>query len=567
MNLITDAWIPVRRKSGKVERIAPWQITEDEDVITVLAAPRPDFNGALIQFLIGLLQTTCAPKNPHEWRKWFQKPPGSKELQEAFEPIAYAFELDGDGPRFMQETDLKNSKKAKIQPITYLLIDAPTDNTIKDNIDLFVKRTSQTKTDDGVIFCLPCVAAALFTIQTFAPSGGGGGGGKFTSLRGGGPLSTIVVENTLWKTLWLNVMEMSYFYSNKNYPIEHTFPWLQPGKFIRSKKGRAITSEEMDPLHVYWGMPRRVFFDIKYGEIEKQCFVCGCMTNKYSGNYKDLTMGISYFVGSGKNKKPSWVYPLHPLSPYFIDKDGTPAAIHPQSGGIGYRHWLGLVQSDKGNKGKRKPASVIEHFILERRRDLRMWAFGYDMDNMKARCWYDSTMPLFFINDNFQEEYENRISCMVKASKWVCGALLLGCLRASYFEPTVNKSNNVLWKVPKTWKKFGKKTEEDIEGLTIKEKKALLEQIRSSFWQSTEGDFFECLSKLRDALNRGDDVVPILEGWHKCLSSRGETIFNDVSQIGAFDAANPKRIALAWRDLKKSIYGKKLRELLGIPAT
>ena len=54
MNLITDAWIPIRRKSGKVERIAPCEITEGEgeDVITVLAAPRPDFNGALIQLLV-----------------------------------------------------------------------------------------------------------------------------------------------------------------------------------------------------------------------------------------------------------------------------------------------------------------------------------------------------------------------------------------------------------------------------------------------------------------------------------------------------------------------------------
>ncbi len=536
MNLITDAWIPVRRKSGKVNRIAPWQITEGEgeDVITVLAAPRPDFNGALIQFLIGLLQTTFAPKNPREWRKWFQQPPGTEELREAFEPIVYAFDLDGEGPRFMQETDLKNSKKAKIQPITYLLIDAPTDNTIKDNIDLFVKRTSQTKTDDGVIFCLPCAAAALFTMQTFAPSGGGGGGGKFTSLRGGGPLSTIVVENTLWKTLWLNVMEMSYFSSNKNYPIEHTFPWLQPGKFIRSKKGRAITSEEMDPLHVYWGMPRRVFFDIKCGEIEKQCFVCGCMTNKYSGNYKDLTMGISYFAGSGKNKKPSWVYPLHPLSPYFIDKDGTPTAIHPQPGGIGYRHWLGLIQSDQGNKEKRQPASVVEHFILERRRDLRLWAFGYDMDNMKARCWYDSTMPLVLADDSIRKSYEFHTAALVNGAQYV--------------------SRQTRAQIKKTFFK------------QVTDVKGDLSFVESRFWQETEGDFFAYLSKLRDALNRSDDVVPILKEWHKRLASMAETIFNDVSQTGAFDAADPKRIALAWRDLQKSIYSKKLREQLGLPA-
>ena len=67
MNLIHDAWIPIRRKHGEETRIAPWEVTTrySDDPVVALAAPRPDFNGALIQFLIGLLQTTCAPV--HRW--------------------------------------------------------------------------------------------------------------------------------------------------------------------------------------------------------------------------------------------------------------------------------------------------------------------------------------------------------------------------------------------------------------------------------------------------------------------------------------------------------------------
>jgi hypothetical protein len=57
-----------------------------------------------------------------------------------------------------------------------------------------------------------------------------------------------------------------------------------------------------------------------------------------------------------------------------------------------------------------------------------------------------------------------------------------------------------------------------------------------------------------------------LEQWHKRLVREAETIFNDISQTGAFDAADPKRIALAWRDLQKSLHGKKLREQLGLPS-
>ena len=105
MNLIHDAWIPIRRKNGEETRIAPWEVTTrySDDPIVALAAPRPDFNGALIQFLIGLLQTTCAPDSPRTWREWLRNPPSPEELHVKFEPVAYAFELDGDGPRFMQD--------------------------------------------------------------------------------------------------------------------------------------------------------------------------------------------------------------------------------------------------------------------------------------------------------------------------------------------------------------------------------------------------------------------------------------------------------------------------------
>ena len=68
-NLIREHWIPVERRSGERESIAPWQITDglEHSPIVSLAAPRPDFNGALIQFLIGLLQTLSPPEDEDDW--------------------------------------------------------------------------------------------------------------------------------------------------------------------------------------------------------------------------------------------------------------------------------------------------------------------------------------------------------------------------------------------------------------------------------------------------------------------------------------------------------------------
>jgi CRISPR system Cascade subunit CasA len=60
MNLISERWIPVRHADGSHERIAPWQLTDGvggDNPIVAVASPRPDFDGALTQFLIGLLQT------------------------------------------------------------------------------------------------------------------------------------------------------------------------------------------------------------------------------------------------------------------------------------------------------------------------------------------------------------------------------------------------------------------------------------------------------------------------------------------------------------------------------
>lgn len=92
-NLIHDPWIAVRHKDGTRSLIAPWQITENltENPIVALDATRPDFNGALIQFLIGLVQTVIAPKDDRSWRNGLNNPPGepiSREPISFFSPSA-----------------------------------------------------------------------------------------------------------------------------------------------------------------------------------------------------------------------------------------------------------------------------------------------------------------------------------------------------------------------------------------------------------------------------------------------------------------------------------------------
>ncbi len=139
MNLLTEAWLPVARASGRLDRIAPHQITEADDPPQRLAAVRPDFNGGLMQFLIGLVQTTTAVDSNSAWERAFEAPPTPDQLQAQFATVASAFEFDGDGARFMQDRTLSGDEGEE-KPVSALLIEAPGAQSIERNVDHFIKR-------------------------------------------------------------------------------------------------------------------------------------------------------------------------------------------------------------------------------------------------------------------------------------------------------------------------------------------------------------------------------------------------------------------------------------------
>lgn len=225
MNLIFDPWVPDCLDDGTETRIAPWQITEPDNPVITLAAPRPDFNGTLMQFLIGLLQTAAAPQDHDAWVDWLEQPPSVGDLKERFSHYAAASELNGDGARFMQDIDTLDREP---KPISALLIDAP-----------------------------------------------GGGVGHRTSLRGGGPLTTLVMldphgsrlKDTLWRNLWLNVLNLqavSGLTGNYEKSADNDiFPWLAHTRTSEPKSGCETTPQDVHPLQMFWGMPRRIQIDWK----------------------------------------------------------------------------------------------------------------------------------------------------------------------------------------------------------------------------------------------------------------------------------------------------------------
>src|SRR5690554_2565729 len=218
MNLLDAPWLPFKHENGEIT-YQPVSAIAAPDVID-LALPRADFQGAAYQFLIGLLQTTCGPSGIDGWIDNFQSPPSKEQLTAAFEPFKGSFQFEGDGPLFMQDQD--SLDKESPTPASSLLIDAPGASTIKNNTDHFVK-AGRAET-----FCVDCAAIALFTLQINAPSGGKG---YRTGLRGGGPLTTLVLPSdpgaSLWHKLWLNALDQGlYPYSEPEPASRDLFPWM-----------------------------------------------------------------------------------------------------------------------------------------------------------------------------------------------------------------------------------------------------------------------------------------------------------------------------------------------------
>ena len=154
MNLISDPWLPAQLKSGNAHKISLANLA-DSDLVGI-NAPRPDFRGGIYQLLIGLLQLSMAPEDEDEWKDLYQDPPSRDDLAKAFSPYQNAFELEADGPAFMQ--DLLLLKTAALEPnqnsVRDLLIDAGSDSNLYFN-----------KHQEDFALCESCFAQALFTLQ------------------------------------------------------------------------------------------------------------------------------------------------------------------------------------------------------------------------------------------------------------------------------------------------------------------------------------------------------------------------------------------------------------------
>ena len=452
MNLITTGWLQGVSSKGDCAAISPMDITGNWIDI---AEPRPDFRGAIYQFLIGLLQLSMAPEDEDEWRDLYQDPPSRDDLAEALSTYQYAFELEVDGPAFMQDLLLLNTGGLKLNKnsVRSLLIDAGSRSNLHFN-----------KHQEDFALCESCFAKALFTLQINSPAGGSG---TRTSLRGGGPLTTLVVPvdgnpempSTLWQKLWLNVLPKEAL--NDSYSdikkIGDVLPWMVATRTSDGSDGVETTPESVHPLQAYWSMPRRIRIDTSSIDGHGNCSICAAKGVRTIRHYLTRHGGTNY--------TGNW---LHPLTPYSLDPEGQkpPISSKGRQAGKGYRDWLGLVLGNDDHQPD--AARVVRYFTenrsrKERRKGCRLWCFGYEMSNMDALCWHDSTLPIHEVDISRRATFIGRVKNVLDSADAM--------------------SNELHDQVKSAWFKKSRGPEP---------------AVFDSFWEETEPLFYKALNGLSD---------------------------------------------------------------------
>ena len=531
LNLIIDAWLPVRRHSGASTRVAPSGLTEgiEDDPIVAFAWERPDFDAAAVELVIGLLATACADRlGRRVWLDWWERPPTPMELAERLARLTPFFGLDGDGPRFMQ--DLDPLADAGEVGVAALLIDSPGGQTLDQNRDLFVKRRR------AAVIGRSAAAIALFTLNAFAPAGGAG---IRTSLRGGGPFTCMVLPETqgraplpLWRVLWLNALAPREAGDRGN----ARFPWCVPTR-VSKAPGCVTTPTDVDSLQAFWGMPRRTRLLFETNTEMLSCDLTGEVEPVVVRTYRSRPHGNSY---------KGWSR-VHPLTPYYRIKATDTAWLprHPQPGRLAYRDWVGLVVADAaGDDARVAPAAVVASArgrLREARagdgRSVRLVAAGYDMDNMKPRGFVESAMPVVAL-DEAEVQAAASLARRLVAGAEVAARLLSGCVRQALAAEVGDKGG--------------------------------VQEAKDRFWAETEARFFALLERSALGDTPEDEPTARCQEWRRDLSKHARAIFDAACPLDVEAPRGVEAVIAARRRLGLGLEGhgkdgRDLFEALGLP--
>ena len=522
-NLLSDPFLPVVMRSGAQRWLAfpelvagPKSNGLDEDYPVEFDWPRPDFNMASFEFCIGVVSLAFDIREEDDWHPFWTNPPDRDALAEKLAPLVSAFYLNGEGPRFLQDCE---SLQGGETPIELLLIDTPGQNGQRKNSDLLTHRNRY------AALGLPAAAMTLYTLQAYAPSGGAG---NRTSMRGGGPLTALVVPVAhddatpvpLWHKIFANVVPCDERLRIDGLP--KALPWLAPT--LTSERSRTVSLADAHPLQAYFGMPRRIrlVFSSEPGICSmtgrEEPLVTGFIQKPYGANY-----GL-------------W---QHPLTPYRRLKEaGEPYSAKPKSGRFGYRDWVAATVGSKDGKLAEQPTNIKlaknnrSHSLTQNKQatDARIRVGGWAMNNMEAIAYLIAEEPLHLAKTPDQQQALDELARHFSEAADQAVSQLLAALKKALFSGQKNASND----------------------------KGILDQARANFFDATEDQFHHLLDDLLQEMPEdgllADPTASALH-WLGIMRREALAIFDRLAPVPLQDAEKAKDIVDAYGILNETFAG------------
>jgi len=512
-NLIHEAWLPGRRASGRRLWIKPADVTNDlsGDPIVALDFPRPDWNAAITEFLIGLYTCALAPQDEKKWRHYWLHPPTPDALAEKLECISFAFNLDGNVPRAFQDFDEIDGDEP--WPANKLLIDGPgVDGS--SPAGLFMKPSAVVGLGE------PYAAAALITLQTFTS---GPGRGHKASFRGVGPLTIHVDPNgSYWQRVWSNAPllgdDSPPFHLPGTHPVwARIFPWLQPFP-------RLVGPDDANKsLLPFFACPLKI--RLRFSELTgNACSFGGPVSHLTVQEYETIHGGSNY-VGFD-----------HPLSPYKeikIKKTGVTEREPLKAAKVfaSYRDWLGLWGHgwEEGSETKYFESSNVRLWRTRRsgyaiKAQLR--GFGFEFKSAKTKYFHSAEFPDLQLTDTNTSEFFEKVTQIIRAAHMAAENLIEAVVIARLYRWNDKKQNFL---------PVGKRS--------AKTEKIVSQPYEGRLWRETEKTFRSHFQELlSDPSDKSDEIR---KSWLKTIKSVALRIFDD--NIAPEDSWNddPKRLVYA----------------------
>jgi len=295
MNLLKDNWIPVR-DGADLRQISYKEMLCTEQPKLQVALPRDDLEMACIQMLAAMTQVIFMPTGKKELRERSIKPVSEQEYDRKVEKYIEWFDLDHEKWPFMQIRGVEGEWTS----IQKLMIGMPEITSKSASAHAFFNEPTEIRAVSAGI-----TAIAMFNQAANSPSFGGGFKG---SLRGAGPISTIVLGTNMRNSVWANVLS-----ENK---VKELIPWYDTTN-DNDKPVWVVPIPKSDIQPYSIGLLRGLFWQPVHIELEKANEPFSC----------DLLGGVEQECYIGFKKK-RFVYEIkgvwpHPYSPRQYDNDGT----------------------------------------------------------------------------------------------------------------------------------------------------------------------------------------------------------------------------------------------------